>query len=341
MSKLDTFRDLFAHNDWAWARLSTLCTGLSDEQLDRPFEMGEGSLRETINHLWSAERVWLDRWKRSATPRYRGSSAGVTVQQLVEENRELAAERAAFLDGLTDESLDQVIHYTNTKGTPNEFALRDMMLHVTNHGVHHRAQAVNMLRHVGAEVPKPGLDYIFYRLDLQAAGSGPPTLDIETVRTYYEYGDWARDEVHAAAANLSDAQLDRPFELGLGTLRKTLLHIRFAEQWWLDNWLLGPGNLFPETDERTTLAELRVLFAETARVRNLYLSRMNDADLAKLVSAQPRPGVTRTFSLGETMLQLCTHGAHHRAQALNMLRHIGATVPALDVLVMRSPRVFG
>lgn len=341
MSRLDTFRELFAHNDWAWARLSGLCIGLRDEQLDRPFEMGEGSLRETINHLWSAERVWLDRWKRSETPRYRGTSAGVSVRQLIDECRELAVERNEFVGALSDDALAAVIAYKNTKGTPNEFALRDMMLHVTNHGVHHRAQAVNMLRHLGAEVPKPGLDYIFYRLELQGAGGGAPKLDVATVRAYYEYGDWARDQVHAASANLSDAQLDRPFEMGLGTLRKTLLHIRFAEQWWLDNWLLGPGNLFPETDERTTLAELRVLFAETARVRNLYLSRMSDADLAKTVSAQPRPGVTRTFSLGETMLQLCAHGTHHRAQALNMLRHLGATVPALDVLVMRSPRVFG
>lgn len=341
MSRLATIGDLFAHNDWAWGRLIALCGGLRDEQLDRPFEMGEGSLRETINHLWSAERVWLDRWKRSAAPRYRGSSVGVSVAQLVDEYRSLATERTEFLAGMTDAALDEVIEYKNTKGTPNAFALGDMLLHVTNHGVHHRAQAVNMLRHLGAEIPKPGLDYIFYRLELQSGGATAPRMDVATIRAYYEYGDWAFDQVYSAACGLNDAQLDRTFEMGLGTLRKTLLHIRFAEQWWMDNWLLGPGNLFPEMDERTTLHELRILFGETSRMRNLYLSRLTDSDLQKTVIAHPRPGVTRTFSLGETMLQLCTHGTHHRAQALNMLRHVGATVPALDVLVMRSPRVFG
>ncbi|MCC6360105.1 MAG: hypothetical protein IT450_15280, partial [Phycisphaerales bacterium] len=50
--------------------------------------------------------------------------------------------------------------------------------------------------------------------------------------------------------------------------------------------------------------------------------------------AIPRPDVERVFPLGVTMLQLCCHGTHHRAQCLNMLRHVGATAPPLDVAVL-------
>jgi uncharacterized damage-inducible protein DinB len=55
--------------------------------------------------------------------------------------------------------------------------------------------------------------------------------------------------------------------------------------------------------------------------------------LIRPLEVRPRPGVVRHFPLAVTMLQTCTHGTHHRAQALNMLRHLGATVPSLDYLV--------
>ena len=48
--------------------------------------------------------------------------------------------------------------------------------------------------------------------------------------------------------------------------------------------------------------------------------------------ARPRPDVELTFVLGDTMLQLCGHGTHHRAQALNMARRLGARVANLDYL---------
>ena len=76
----------------------------------------------------------------------------------------------------------------------------------------------------------------------------------------------------------------------------------------------------------------------TSRDRDAYLAKCTDADLSRRVRAKPRPNVERDFPLGVTLLQLCGHGTHHRAQALNMLRHCGAEVPALDVIRMLNER---
>jgi len=116
-------------------------------------------------------------------------------------------------------------------------------------------------------------------------------------------------------------------------LRKTLLHIRFAEQWWLDNWTLGPGRPFPELPESMPVSELRGLFNTTASKRNSFLANLNDADLHSPVEAHPRPNVKRVFPLGVTLLQLCGHGVHHRAQAVNMLRRLGAEPLELDYMM--------
>jgi hypothetical protein len=49
-------------------------------------------------------------------------------------------------------------------------------------------------------------------------------------------------------------------------------------------------------------------------------------------------GRTHTFLLGPLMLHVCNHGSHHRAQAVNMLCHVGGEVPELDVPVMLSAK---
>jgi uncharacterized damage-inducible protein DinB len=331
----DTLCECFRFNDWAWDRLLAAVAPLSDAQLDQPFEMGEGSLRATLRHLYGTERNWLARWRGTDQRQFPHARDLAAPEAFDRAHRALAPERNADVAAL---DLHRPCTYTNPQGRTYTFALQDVLLHVCNHGVHHRAQAVNMLRHLGQPVPKPGLDYIFMRLDDPTPRPAP---DVTTVRAYYAYADWARNQVHAAAQTLTDEQLDRPFDLGVGSLRATLLHIAVAEQWWLDNWTSDPGHLFPPFDERVPIAEITRRFDQTVAQRNALLAPMTDAGLQRIVTATPRPGVQRSFPLGVTMLQLCCHGTHHRAQALNMLRHLGAHVPELDYLDMVHERGAG
>ncbi len=338
MPCIDTLRECFTYNDWGREKLLAHTAGLSDAEFDRPIAMGEGSLRKTLYHLWAAEFGWLNRW----TPQpdgYDPECHGEPVGEIARRFRETAQRRHAFITELGEDGLTRTATYTNSKGVTSTFSFAQMMLHVCNHGVHHRAQAVNMLRQLGKPVPGPGLDYIFMKLEQAEHGDArSTTLDRATLTDYFAYGDWARAKVHAAAAPLNDAQLDRPFGMGLGTLRATLEHIQLAEQWWYENWTRGPGQLFPQADPQVSTAELTRRFDETAARRNEFLARLSDSDLARPTTATPRPGIHRTFPLGVTMLQLCGHGTQHRAQALNMLRQLGAEVPALDYVAMLRER---
>ena len=78
-----------------------------------------------------------------------------------------------------------------------------------------------------------------------------------------------------------------------------------------------------------SIDELRRLYAETARQRDDYLATLSPADLQRPVTAEVAPELHYTFALGETMFELHSHGTHHRAQAVNMLRHLGAEPPEL------------
>lgn len=325
---INTIRELFSFNGWANDRVLNSAAGLSDELLDRPFEMGEGSLRATLRHIYGAERNWFERVKAPGWEAFPRATDLSNVKDIRDAGASLAAARAAWLEGLKAADLERECPFKFSTGEAHTSRLTDILLHVCNHGLHHRAQATNMLRHLGAVLPSHGADYIFMYVEMPDRPW--PPLEVQAIRRFGAYGDWAFSQVLDAAAELSDLQLDQVFEMGMGTLRKTLVHIRDAERWWLGNWRDGPLELFPAIDETMSPASLREPYRQTANERDAFIGARTDDDLRRPATALVRPGMTMTFPLGMTMLQVCSHGTHHRAQAVNMLRRLGATPPELD-----------
>ncbi|MHC4948084.1 MAG: DinB family protein [Planctomycetota bacterium] len=321
-----TLRSLFRHNDRARDELLEAAAPLGDEPLDRDFEIGPGPLRRTLHHLWRAERWWLARWRGEPVETDEPGAGGIA--ELGAAWRATAAERDAWLDeqGPAGEGRRIAFHGL---GRDLEFPLGDMMMHVCNHGVHHRAQALNMLRRLGAATPM--LDFLAPQVRGAAAAEVETHYDAETIAEYFRYGTWANERIADAAAGLDDAALDRPFDMGPGSLRRTLLHVHDGEAWWLDNWS-GRAEPWSGTPETTGLEELRRRHAATQAGRQELLASLTDHDLQCLVTANPTPERSFEFRFGDTLLQVATHGTHHRAQAVNMLRRLGADPPGLDAI---------
>ena len=327
MSAILTIQELFRFDDWGNRKVLELAAPLPDALLDRPFEMGSGSLRKTLQHMHGAAAIWLDRWKGIHPAQFPPSDATAGMSALAESIRRTAEQRDAFVAGFDDAKLAAELTFANLKGERHTRRFVDLMLHVVNHGVHHRAQAANMLRHLGVKAPR--MDYIFMKIE---QGAAPPLeASRPLLRRYFAYNDWAFQIVAKAAAGLPDAALDQPFEMGLGTLRKTLIHLRDAERWWVGNWQRGPDRLFPEMDGRPPLAEIHDGYLSAARERDACLA--SEADLRRIVRGQPVKDVFREFPIAVTMLQLCVHGTHHRAQAINMIRRTGGQAPAVDLVL--------
>lgn len=328
MLNLQTADDYFAYLDFARDHLLRLSAPLNDDALRRPFAIGLGSLLETIRHLYLAERVWYQRWAPTEFSGLPAPESLGSIAQLADAFQSGSGARANWLRGLPPDALSRDVSYTTSRGESFSHPLGELILHVCTHGAHHRAQALNMLRQLGVRVP--WLDYLARALEQGAAACALP--DPATVQALFAYGDWANASVLDAMQPLSAADLDRAFPMGLGSLRRTMIHIRDAEQWWLANWGDGPRTQFPAPDESLGVESLRARFRQTAADRDAHLSSLTPADLARIVTASPRPGVVREVPLGLSLNQLCYHGVHHRAQALNMLRHVGAQPPTIDYI---------
>lgn len=155
---------LLAQNQWATRQLLDACAKLTPEQFHQRFEMGPGSLHDTATHILAASRAWGDMLAgREQRPRLEGTRR--TPQELLALLEEIAADLAASAkahptDGLVTGSRGGK-SYTFTRG--------GILTHVLTHGMHHRAQCLNMLRHLGV-TPLPPSAVVEWMIMVEGAG---------------------------------------------------------------------------------------------------------------------------------------------------------------------------
>jgi uncharacterized damage-inducible protein DinB len=144
----DPLTALLKHNHWATHKVLDLCKGLTPAQFHERFEMGSGSIQETLQHIVGCFRGWST------------DIAGWPLRPSIKPPDETFSpdELARLLDEMTEE-LRGLIHESRGKLDEHIFAefngkrftfTRGVALtHVLVHGTHHRAQCLNMLRRLG------------------------------------------------------------------------------------------------------------------------------------------------------------------------------------------------
>lgn len=160
MSRMDEMRDLYAYNRWANRRVLDAAARLSPEQLSRDLGSSFPSVRETLAHVLAAEWVWLTRWRGSSPPGLPESWDLSSLEVVRAQWAEVEADQRAFVEGLDEAALDRVVAYRDTRGTPYENPLGQLLRHVVNHSTYHRGQVITMLRQLGAEAV--ATDYVVY-----------------------------------------------------------------------------------------------------------------------------------------------------------------------------------
>jgi uncharacterized damage-inducible protein DinB len=63
----------------------------------------------------------------------------------------LLAKMAAWAEELSENDWPREMSYKTLGGVPHETPLWQMVLHIVNHGTHHRGQITNMLRQLGVK----------------------------------------------------------------------------------------------------------------------------------------------------------------------------------------------
>lgn len=155
----DTLRLQLDYSAWASQRLLDAAAQLAPGELTRDFKTADKSVLDTLVHVYAADRIWLARV--SAEPR---------ATFIDPEDRDLALLQAEWpalhgrwklwLRDFSDGDVSRVISYQDTKGRPYSQPVWQIVLHLVNHGTHHRGQISGFLRSM--DRTPPPLDLIAY-----------------------------------------------------------------------------------------------------------------------------------------------------------------------------------
>ncbi len=158
-----TIVDLLSnHNAFATRRVLEACRGLTQAQWTQRFEIGLGSLHDTLQHIIGAMFRWSDRIAdREVRPSIEDERRTQSVDELVALLDKAEAELLDVVCAVRREKRIDEVMTVRFRGRDSDisFTRGSALIHVFTHGVHHRAQTLNMLRQLGVK-PLPEIDAI-------------------------------------------------------------------------------------------------------------------------------------------------------------------------------------
>jgi uncharacterized damage-inducible protein DinB len=138
---------LLAHDAWTTRQLLLRCRELSEEQLNRRFDIGDKNLMQTFEHIVACMESHTDLLLgRTAYLTYRDDeSLDGMLRRLTLVAKDFA-EFALEIDG--DGTADNMVTNQNNG---NRRSVGGVIAHVITHGMHHRAQILSILDQLGAQ----------------------------------------------------------------------------------------------------------------------------------------------------------------------------------------------
>jgi uncharacterized damage-inducible protein DinB len=143
--------DLYDYNWWANLRTLEAASRLTADQLNRNLSTSHGSVHGTLCHTLAAEWIWAMRCNGTSPSALLEPGAYPGIESLRAKWLEVEQSQKSLIEGLTDEALETVITYTNTRGEVWRYSLGTILQHVVNHSTYHRGQVTTLLRQLGAQ----------------------------------------------------------------------------------------------------------------------------------------------------------------------------------------------
>ena len=169
MPNLDHIQSLYDYNAWANGHLLDAAASLSQADLAKELGASFGSVEGNLLHVLWAQGTWFQRFAGGEAAAVPEAAAGTDAirDAYTTSNDALRG----YVGSLSDTDLANTLSYTDTRGDAYEPPLWQPLVHLVNHGTHHRAECAMLLTSLGS--PPRQLDYMFF--ELERAGA-PPRL---------------------------------------------------------------------------------------------------------------------------------------------------------------------
>lgn len=140
---MDLLDRLLDHDHWATAQLLDLSRGLTDAQLDQPYDIGHKTLCATFDHMIFNVAAWTANMAEQPVNVQRDDRS---LAALIDRYERANAAFATFARQMRDEErLDDT--FVDGYGYPQTFG--GAIIHVILHNAEHRGEALHILERLG------------------------------------------------------------------------------------------------------------------------------------------------------------------------------------------------
>ncbi len=158
------------YNAWANARLYRMAVALPDPLYRRDVGVYFKSLHGTLNHLLTADRIWMRRLTGVGDHPNRLDAIVFDDLPSLTAAREQEDKRIThFVEQLTESCFEEFLDYRTLNGTPQRQTRGEILAHLFNHQTHHRGQAHAILTMLGITDPQL-LDLLIMQRERTAEG---------------------------------------------------------------------------------------------------------------------------------------------------------------------------
>lgn len=162
MINLESLQLLARYNIWATTKLSQSLADVTDADFYRDSGLFFQSIFGTLNHLLLGEHeLWFSRFAKGYSPTLQLNSI---VEQdrhvLIQTLQEKTLNWVTFLNELDPQDLAGNLNYQTSTGQPKSLPYAATLVHVFNHGTHHRGQISAALTAMGYACPEFDLVYM-------------------------------------------------------------------------------------------------------------------------------------------------------------------------------------
>lgn len=155
---------------------------------------------------------------------------------------------------------------------------------------------------------------------------------------FARYGHAMNLQLLDASRTLTDAQLDQPLDIGMGSVRRILRHVLAGEITWLERWRGVTEAKWIEATLPNDLPALTPRFEQTGHDLIHFIDALTPDRLTLDQPYRDSRGTLYRATLGQMVLQGLLHSHHHRAQWVNALRRAGGPVVEVDFMYsVRTP----
>ncbi len=154
-------KDYTVYNQWANAAMVQWLRSKPQAAMTVPVASSFPTLRDTLLHMWGAEKIWLERLRQQPAEPFLPTVFQGTTSEVFHGLLAASTALAEYVQEQPDDFFQQSCTFRLFSGKEDTRPRYQMLLHCVQHSTYHRGQLVTMGRTLGFSDP-PQTDYIYY-----------------------------------------------------------------------------------------------------------------------------------------------------------------------------------